>query len=80
MCVAVITASVVTVVPAFRRNAELTLMLAFGLGLLGLVLFNHHSLSGVDPPLHPHRGHGHRFRSRAALEFNAVSDGYMLAV
>lgn len=46
-------------------------MMAFGLGLLGLVLYNHSHLSAM-PMLHPQRGHGHRYSMRTALQVDSV--------
>jgi hypothetical protein len=47
-------------------------MLAFSLGLLGLVLINHSHLSVVPQLRHAHRGHGRRYRLRTALEIDTV--------
>ena len=61
-----------------RRKAEWALMLAFGLGLLSLVLISHSHLSVVPHQRHAHHGRGHRHHLRTALEFDTVSCSQML--
>jgi hypothetical protein len=48
-------------------------MLAFGLGMLSLVLISHSHLSAVPQLRHAQRGHGRRYHLRTALEFDTVS-------
>ena len=48
-------------------------MLAFGLGLLSLVLINHSHLSAVPQLRHAPRGYGRGYHLRKALEFDTVS-------
>jgi hypothetical protein len=53
-------------------------MLAFGLGMLSLVLISHSHLSAVPQLRHAQRGHGRRYHLRTALEFDTVSQSHML--